>query len=95
MPLNKFKQIYEISITARVEDSFSSDVLNISDKNYIYYKCTTNKIFQTITYYLYFDDMISQTNFINALPKNLFSYSLLGLVYFDIFPEEVGDFVNG
>lgn len=99
MQLNKIPQVYEVSITCRKDFILheENDHLIIDDQSFIFFKRSVNNLFNTITYYLYFPDMISQTTFINLIPKNHYSFTLHGLSYFDYIPYEnsLEAFING
>lgn len=99
MQLNKIPQVYEVSVTCRKDFILNEEDnhLIIDGCSFIFFKRSINNLFNTITYSLYFPDMISQTNFVNLIPKNHYSFTLHGLTYFDYIPFEnsLEDFING
>lgn len=99
MQLNKIPQVYEVSITCKRDFTMheEGEHLLIDAFSFIFFKRTVNNLFNTVTYNLYFPDMISQTNFIKLIPKNHYSFTLHGLAYFDYLPYDnsLEDYVNG
>lgn len=96
MLLNSIPQIYELTVTTKYDSL--EDIpreLYFNDNTYIIFKTSINFIDNTITYFLFFTDIMSQTNFINILPKHKYAYTLLGLTYFNTTPFHLRDFING
>ena len=67
MQLNSLPQIYEMVIVEYLEEGSTLDLDLLSFYGYKIASTTINNIFNTISYTLYFSDMISQTKFIEQL----------------------------
>lgn len=97
MQLNSLPQIYEIVVTQFIDKKLDCDpaYLNIQGHSFKIACTTVNNVLNTISYTLYFSDMISQTNFIQLLPTNHYKYSLKGLLYLESTSPSLEYFING
>lgn len=95
MQLNSLPQIYEMVVVEYLEEGSTLDLDLLSFYGYKIASTTINNIFNTISYTLYFSDMISQTKFIEQLINKPFSYTLKGLLYLDNPHPNLESFING
>lgn len=97
MLLNSIPQIYEVIVTTLIDENTNcaSSEFNVGLESYLVSQSKISYISNTISYTLYFADMISKTKFLNKLPKSQYTYCLKGLVYFETVPHNLEAYVNG
>lgn len=97
MQLNSLPQIYEVIVSRFITEDvdLTSTFINLETISYKINQVVINNLHNTVSFSLYFTDMISQTEFLNKLPPNTFKYTLKGLIYTNDLPSNLELYING